>query len=101
MTQPDSLECIRCQQAYPLDAYDRLCAACSADGVSSNLTVAYPDAAVPDREMLTHSPYSLWRYDQFLPLAAADAVTLGEGMTPMISVDGSRQDPSPRYRSAG
>ena len=93
MTQPDSLECIRCQQAYPLDAYDRLCAACSADGVSSNLTVAYPDAAVPDREMLTHSPYSLWRYDQFLPLAAADAVTLGEGMTPMISVDGFGHGP--------
>lgn len=88
MTQPDSLECIRCRQAYPLDAFDRLCAACSAGGVSSNLTLRYPEMAVPDREALTGSPDSLWRYEQFLPLEAADAVTLGEGMTPMIAVDG-------------
>ena len=88
MTHPDSLECIRCQQAYPLDAYDRLCAACSADGVSSNLSLHYPDAGVPDRDALPVSPNSLWRYGQFLPLDAADAVTLGEGMTPMITVDG-------------
>lgn len=93
MTQPDSLECIRCRAPYPLDAYDRLCAACSADGVSSNLTLRYPDAAVPDREAASHSPSSLWRYDRFLPLAAADAVTLGEGMTPMIGVDGFGHGP--------
>jgi threonine synthase len=48
----------------------------------------YPDAGVPDRDALPGSPNSLWRYDQFLPLDAADAVTLGEGMTPMIAVDG-------------
>lgn len=88
MTHPDSLECIRCREPYPLDAYDRLCAACAADGVASNLSLRYPDAGVPDRGALPASPNSLWRYDQFLPLDAADAVTLGEGMTPMIAVDG-------------
>lgn len=88
MTHPDSLECIRCRQVYPLDAYDRLCAACAADGVSSNLTLRYPEMAVPDRDAVPYSPASLWRYDQFLPLEAADAVSLGEGMTPMIGVDG-------------
>lgn len=93
MTQPDSLECIRCGEAHPLDAYDRLCAACAADGVSSNLTLRYPDAAAPDREALPRSPDSLWRYEKFLPLAAADAVTLGEGRTPMIGVDGFGHGP--------
>ena len=93
MTQPESLECIRCQRAYPLDAYDRLCAACSADGVSSNLTLRYPDVAAPDRDALPDDPHSLWRYHRFLPLDAADAVTLGEGMTPMISVDGFGHGP--------
>ncbi|MDE0794283.1 MAG: pyridoxal-phosphate dependent enzyme [Alphaproteobacteria bacterium] len=88
MTHPDSLECIRCREPYPLDAYDRLCAACAADGVSSNLSLRYPDAGVPDRDALPGSPNSLWRYEQFLPLAASDAVTLGEGMTPMIAVEG-------------
>ena len=93
MTQPESLECIRCQRAYPLDAYDRLCAASSADGVSSNLTLRYPDVAAPDRDALPDDPHSLWRYHRFLPLDAADAVTLGEGMTPMISVDGFGHGP--------
>lgn len=88
MTHPDSLDCIRCRERYPLDAYDRLCGVCSADGVSSNLTLHYPDTAIPDRESVPESPNSLWRYDRFLPLAASDAVSLGEGATPMIAVDG-------------
>lgn len=88
MTHPESLQCIRCGQAFPLEAYDRLCASCADDGVSSNLSLRYPDADAPDRDALPESPDSLWRYDRFLPLDAANAVTLGEGMTPMIAIDG-------------
>jgi threonine synthase len=88
MAQPDCLECMRCRQAYPLEAFDRNCGACAAEQVASNLTLRYPDAGTPDRAALTSSPQSLWRYADFLPLDAADAVSLGEGMTPMIAVDG-------------
>ena len=31
---------------------------------------------------------SLWRYEEVLPIAAAEAVTLTEGFTPLIDVDG-------------
>src|SRR5437016_4442650 len=31
---------------------------------------------------------SLWRYEEVLPIRAADAVTLGEGLTPLVEVDG-------------
>jgi len=93
MTQPECLECMRCHEEYPLDAFDRNCASCAAAGVSSNLTLRYPDTAPPDREALPESPNSLWRYDGFLPLNADEAVTLGEGMTPMIAVDGFGHGP--------
>ena len=33
-------------------------------------------------------PPSLWRYAEVLPVAPEDAVTLGEGFTPIIEVDG-------------
>ena len=88
MTHPDRLECIRCRESHPLEAYDRLCASCAAENVSSNLTLCYPVTPPPDIDCLPNAPNSLWRYDQFLPLDATEAVTLGEGMTPMIPVDG-------------
>src|SRR5438045_4155937 len=31
---------------------------------------------------------SLWRYEEVLPIAAADAVTLTEGLTPIVEVEG-------------
>jgi threonine synthase len=93
MARPDCLECVRCRREYPLDALDRNCEACSADGVASNLTPRYPDREPPDRDALATAPDSLWRYSDFLPLSAADAVTLGEGMTPMVTVEGFGNGP--------
>ncbi len=33
-------------------------------------------------------PPSLWRYEEVLPIRSADAVTLAEGFTPLVEVDG-------------
>lgn len=93
MAQPECLECVRCQQEYPLDAIDRECDVCAADGVACNLTPRYgssdsPDGELPSRDDLPTAPDSLWRYADHLPLSADDAVSLGEGMTPMIQIDG-------------
>lgn len=93
MAQPVCLECVRCRQDYPLTALDRNCETCAADNVASNLTPRYADRDPPDRDGLESGPQSLWRYADFLPLDAADAVTLGEGMTPMIAVEGFGHGP--------
>src|SRR3954471_21259353 len=39
-------------------------------------------------ETVRSRPPSLWRYEEALPIPAADAVTLGEGFTPLVEVDG-------------
>ena len=84
--EPISLECIRCGSAYPLDHFDRACAACTAAGIAANLTVTYDEGAAPDRDGLPDRPASLWRFADMLPLGAEEAVSLGEGMTPMVPV---------------
>ena len=88
MPPPSSLACVRCGAHYSLDHYDRACAACAAQNIAANLTVCY-DAAPGvglGRNAVSTRPRSLWRWDAFLPAAAADAVTLGEGDTPLIPV---------------
>lgn len=88
MAKPDTLECQRCGRFYPIGKFERACDSCAGDGIASNLTVRYPDAPAPLRDALPDTPRSLWRYADFLPLAADDAVTLGEGMTPLVPVVG-------------
>jgi len=88
MPQPSSLACVRCGTRYPIDHYSQACLACRSEKIASNLTVAYDArpghglerAAVPTR------PRSLWRWDAFLPAQANEAVTLGEGDTPLLPV---------------
>jgi threonine synthase len=90
MPRPSSLACVRCGSQYPLDHYDRACAACAAQNIAANLTVCYDAAPGCDilRDAVRVRPRSLWRWDAFLPAAAADAVTLGEGNTPLVAVPG-------------
>ena len=90
MPRPSSLACVRCGAHYPIDHYDRACAVCAEQNIAANLTVCY-DAA-PGRDLTRRAvnlrPRSLWRWDAFLPAAVADAVTLGEGDTPLLAVPG-------------
>ncbi len=85
MAVADHLACVRCGARYPLGHYASDCPACRAAGAPSNLTVAYtkPVGEGVSRDALAAGRSSLWRFDSFLPLAAGDAVSLGEGMTPL------------------
>jgi threonine synthase len=86
MSSPSALACIRCGARYPLEHFSRDCAACRSAGAPANLTVRYdatPGQAL-DREHLAEKPASLWRWSAFLPAAEEEAVTLGEGNTPLL-----------------
>jgi threonine synthase len=78
------LQCIRCGTRYPLGHHSKPCEACQ-PGVSSALTiVGQPDRPAPGRNSFADGVKSMWRYDHTLPVAAVDAVSLGEGLTPLV-----------------
>jgi len=88
MAQPIGLECIRCRRLYPLTAIDRCCETCASEGVSSNLTCQSPYQDMPDRGNIPATPSSLWKYADFLPVGLDNTVSLGEGLTPIVNVEG-------------
>lgn len=89
MGRSSGLECIRCGARYALTDYAEDCATCRLTA-PSNLTVRYEAEPLAGlrREALKDGPPTMWRYAAALPVDLEDAVSLGEGMTPLI--------PSPR-----
>src|SRR5260370_34672812 len=86
MPFPSALACVRCGARYPIDRYAEDCPACRANGAPANLTVAY-DARPGEglgRDGPLSRPGSMWRWDGFLHATAAEAVSLGEGNTPLL-----------------
>lgn len=77
------LRCLRCNAPYkPLD-YARDCGKCNRDA-PSNLVVDYGEDFLisrPSRDALKGS--GLWRYGDFLPVSREEAVSLGEGGSPL------------------
>jgi threonine synthase len=60
------------------------CPACRATA-PSNLTVVYERPLAPLRDVArADGAATLWRYADALPVEAAEAVSLGEGMTPLL-----------------
>lgn len=81
------LRCLKCGQSYPLGEYFEGCSACRTDTTISNLTVVYDYAMLKgklNRETFANRRMDLWRYQELLPVDPDNAVTLGEGMTPLI-----------------
>lgn len=88
MASPTGLRCIRCGESFALAAFRRGCAACGAQGVAANLTVDY-GPGFPDRAMArprSGGDRSMWRFDALLPARADEAVSMGEGGTPLVAV---------------
>src|SRR5688572_17957064 len=86
MPTPSALACVRCGAHYPTGHFAQDCAACRSAGAPANLTIVYestPGESL-DRRDVRQRPASLWRWDAFLPAAAGDAVSLGEGNTPLL-----------------
>lgn len=79
-----ALRCLRCDSEFNAAAFGGDCGHCR--GVApSNLSVMYEDNQ-PDfrpRPKPTDRDNSLWRYGDILPVAKSEAVSLGEGGTPL------------------
>jgi threonine synthase len=90
MGQPTGLRCIRCGAEY--GSNDRLfkgCPACLAQAHPANLYVQYDYAQIRSRfdpRHLNGRPNTMWRYHELLPVGPEDAVSIGEGMTPLLAV---------------
>jgi threonine synthase len=86
MPSPSALVCVRCSARYPIDRYAEDCPACRVNGAPANLTVAYDQRPGEGlgRDGPLSRPGSMWRWDGFLHATAAEAVTLGEGNTPLL-----------------
>lgn len=77
--------CIRCGAPYPADVTidSKGCARCQ-NTAPANLRPVYPDPHPDPLDGATPSR-SLWRFAHSLPCTAADAVSLGEGLTPLLA----------------
>ena len=86
MPIPSALVCVRCGARYPIDRFAEDCPACRPAGAPANLTVAYDSVPGTDRSRddAPRPAGSMWRWEAFLPASAAEAVTLGEGNTPLL-----------------
>ncbi len=83
MASVTGLQCVRCATRFPLDHHDRDCPVCRPQ-VRSNLVVAYDDKLrTPRPKPSSDSPRTLWRYGDVLPVTADEAVSLGEGGSPL------------------
>ena len=82
---PKSLVCKECKEVYPLEALY----ACS--NCFGPLEVKYESFEGRDPEELRRriqaGPLSLWRYADFLPVAAPPSGSLPAGMSPLIKAD--------------
>src|SRR5215475_552954 len=86
MPDPSALICVRCSARYPVDRYAEDCPACRAKGAPANLTVAYdrrPGEGLEEDALRRRE--SMWRWEDFLHASAAQAVSLGEGNTPLLA----------------
>jgi threonine synthase len=81
---PESLRCKECRTLYPLDAR-YVCERCFGP-----LEVAYATRTTTADELrrrIQAGPHSIWRYADFLPLAAPPKGTLPAGWTPLLKAD--------------
>ena len=80
------LECFRCRRQYPPGRLFQGCPACGPDR-PSNVYCVYDYgrlAGVFGPGKLDGRPLTMWRYRELLPVADGPAVTLDEGMTPLV-----------------
>jgi threonine synthase len=80
------LRCPRCGSEFAAGQDFAGCPRC-AEEAPVNLVATYPSGARRGRSLKARwqgRPAGLWRYEECLPVSAADAVSLGEGGTPLL-----------------
>lgn len=75
-----ALTCVKCDNAHSLTSLAWRCAKC---GGVLDLTGFTPEP--PALDTLAGRPATLWRYSEALPIAEPADITLGEGMTPLVT----------------
>ncbi|MEY9933944.1 threonine synthase [Catenulispora sp. GP43] len=78
-----TLHCPACDNYYELQDLAWRCADCHGVLELSGFTPAFPKPA----DLARRAP-TLWRYAEALPLSEPAAITLGEGMTPLVGAPG-------------
>src|SRR5438309_5753384 len=96
------LTCFSCGSPHDSAVLQTICTRCRLP-----LRVDYRLArgALDLRKVRARAP-SLWRYEEVLPLRALDAVTLGEGFTPLVEADGilvrdEARNPTASFKARG
>jgi threonine synthase len=83
MARVTGLRCLRCGAWYTPDHYADDCARCRSEA-PSGLVVCYDDAIHAQRaKPRPGTEGGLWRYGDVLPVAESEAVSLGEGGSPL------------------
>jgi threonine synthase len=86
----DHLECSRCHALYHADDLHQLCSCGSPLLARYDLEAARQQLS---KQMVQSRAPSLWRYHELLPVRqAANVVTLGEGMTPLVTLERTGAD---------
>lgn len=82
ISHASALQCSQCQQTYSLTNLATFSPCCQ-----KPLLTTYHTPASLSAEVLVHRPFTMWRYREMLPLFDdAHKVTLGEGGTPILSL---------------
>lgn len=87
MTAELRFRCVRCETPYDASRDWFGCPAC-ADDVPANLEVEYTGPVRIEPAACGARPPGVWRYEEALPLAREEAVSLGEGGTPLVPCPG-------------
>ena len=83
------LRCIRCGTEYSIGPMYKGCPSCLLEGLPTNVAVVYDMDEIrktfhPNK--LADRPSTIWRYAELLPAEPENAVSIGEGMTPLLPV---------------
>jgi threonine synthase len=80
LTLATSLHCFKCNKPYSIHSKNTYAHCCN-----EPLLVEYDKGHSFTKEQLHNRPHTMWRYQEMLPVMAAEnVVSLGEGMTPLV-----------------
>jgi len=82
MAKVVGLRCLRCNSRFGVRDYVSDCPKCRNES-PSNLVVEYDDTQTRSRSRPSGADRGLWRYGDILPVSINEAVSLGEGGTPL------------------
>ena len=83
MAKVVGLQCLRCGSRFGERDYVGDCPKCR-ESAPSNLIVEYDAAMMRPRSKPSGSDQGLWRYGDILPVSHSEAISLGEGCTPLL-----------------